>query len=517
MVPNADDRRGSVGLLLAILRGGAAGGGRVSEDSPPKGGGDIFDLAAAGLVVAGLWSAGRSISSFRDARTQRNGRIEAARLFESGRALENSGRTREAVAAYSSSLAKDPQNGDSANALAWIFATNATEQSHLDHSLILVNRALTGRPDGPTRAAYLDTRGEVYLRKRDYIRAIADFESCLALLDRPTDHPGPSALFRLGVAYVGLNQKYKAQDALRLAVQIDPRNVDARVYLARLAREFSDFDESVRHLTVACEVFQQNRTNAAGNDLLESMMLNELGYTYRLAGRDPEAAAVFRAAVAACDRNPYPYAGLGLIAGNSNDLQAMQRHLNTAIGKAKAAGDGLFSHSLLEEALRSNHPELILELLHSAGEITSEIYRRQRAAVGRRVQSPAFTTVNLSMDGGFFSMGDSYSVSGGQIGAMGKGAVNHGPMQQLVLPQGTDIRQLALELAKLKGELVTRASTAEEYHSVAEIESATRSLDLSDESGVVSHLRKAGKWAVETAAKIGVPVAEAALRSAMGL
>lgn len=489
----------------------------MSDDSSGESGSDIFDVAAAGLVVAGLWTVGRSISSFGDARSERKRRAEAARLVEVARSSNKSGRTKEAVAAYSSALANDPQNGEAANALAWIFAANATEESHLAHAMVLVNQALQCPADDPTRANYLDTRGEVHLRRQDYIRAIADFESCLALLKRPDDHPGPSTLFRLGLAYVGLNQLHKARDILRIAVQLDPKNVDALVQLAHLSREFSDYEAAIQELTEAYSCFHHHRPENDATDYLESSLLNDLGYTHLLAGREEKAEVIFRAALATCDRNPYPYASLALIAGSSGDIDTMRHYLHAAIGKAGAIGDATFVSSLLLQARGSAHPDVILEALLTAGKLSPEMYRQQRIAFERQTVVQPHTTVNVRTEGGPLSMGDLYSISGGQQGAVGKDATNYGSMQQVSLPPGTDVGRLILELTRLKGELLKQASSSAELHAVAEIESAKKSLEVADEPAVLGHLQKAGRWALDIAAKIGVPVAEAALRSAMGV
>jgi hypothetical protein len=57
--------------------------------------------------------------------------------------------------------------------------------------------------------------------------------------------------------------------------------------------------------------------------------------------------------------------------------------------------------------------------------------------------------------------------------------------------------------------------TEEPYCDIQEVESARVAAERDDRASVLAHLGKAGKWVLDVATKVGAPVAEAALRSAL--
>lgn len=84
--------------------------------------------------------------------------------------------------------------------------------------------------------------------------------------------------------------------------------------------------------------------------------------------------------------------------------------------------------------------------------------------------------------------------------------------------EGIDIIRLATDLAKLKYELINIKEEGNFKHidTIAEIEKA-EILAKSEGNGtkVLNHLKKAGKWAFDTATKIGVSVAAEAIKRGM--
>jgi hypothetical protein len=108
------------------------------------------------------------------------------------------------------------------------------------------------------------------------------------------------------------------------------------------------------------------------------------------------------------------------------------------------------------------------------------------------------------------------SYTGNQVGAMGPGATaNNVTMIQF----GTQIDQkrLADELKILRVALKAEASTSDHDEAIGAIASAEKATEKGDGAGASAQLKAAGKWALEVAEKIGVGVAVAALKTALGL
>jgi hypothetical protein len=117
------------------------------------------------------------------------------------------------------------------------------------------------------------------------------------------------------------------------------------------------------------------------------------------------------------------------------------------------------------------------------------------------------------------TQGDSYNVSGQ--------AVNVGPQgtattvsQHQVRTSGLgsiDLAALARELGELRSTLRKDATTAEQDASVGAVAEAEQAAAKGDEQSTLQALKRAGSWALDRAGAVGVVVAAAALRKALGL
>ena len=114
-------------------------------------------------------------------------------------------------------------------------------------------------------------------------------------------------------------------------------------------------------------------------------------------------------------------------------------------------------------------------------------------------------------------MGDHYSAQ--QAGAMGPHArADRNTFQQVSgSGLGIDYKQLARELMKLRDAMAKEASDPIHTKAIESVEAAQQSAALGDSQGVTSSLKKAGTWSIDVATKIGVGLATAAIKSAMGL
>jgi hypothetical protein len=90
-------------------------------------------------------------------------------------------------------------------------------------------------------------------------------------------------------------------------------------------------------------------------------------------------------------------------------------------------------------------------------------------------------------------------------------------LKQEVKSDPSDLVALARELAQLRSAMKNDASTADHDVAIGEIAGAEKAAAQGDEEGARAHLKSAGKWALDTSQKIGVGVAVAAIKSALGL
>ncbi len=109
---------------------------------------------------------------------------------------------------------------------------------------------------------------------------------------------------------------------------------------------------------------------------------------------------------------------------------------------------------------------------------------------------------------------DRYEVH--QAGAVGPGARADRTVFRNISP-GNNLLRLAPDLAKLREAMVSNSSSPAHYVAVGEVAAAEQAANAGDEPSALEHLKKAGKWALDVATKIGSEVAAAALRTSLGL
>jgi len=111
-------------------------------------------------------------------------------------------------------------------------------------------------------------------------------------------------------------------------------------------------------------------------------------------------------------------------------------------------------------------------------------------------------------------MRDQYN-NPGQSGAMGPNArVHDNTFTQNQLQ--VDLTKLAPELTQLHQAMKTEADTPDQYRALAEVADAEKAAKAGEGHKVAGYLRAAGQWALDTAVKIGSPVAVEALKKAIG-
>jgi hypothetical protein len=115
-------------------------------------------------------------------------------------------------------------------------------------------------------------------------------------------------------------------------------------------------------------------------------------------------------------------------------------------------------------------------------------------------------------------MGDKYIA--GQVGAQGPGAHAHDMKFNQIWSKasgGIDLSELAMELTELGLKLKEEATEPEHEFLIGAIASAERFAREKNGPKALEYLSKAGKWTLDIATQIGVPVATEALKKALGL
>ena len=80
------------------------------------------------------------------------------------------------------------------------------------------------------------------------------------------------------------------------------------------------------------------------------------------------------------------------------------------------------------------------------------------------------------------------------------------------------LKQLADELQQLRSAMAAqRDDSPEKDMAIGAVAGAQAAASRGDRDGTMAFLKQAGKWALETATAIGTPIAEAMIKSSMGL
>jgi hypothetical protein len=128
--------------------------------------------------------------------------------------------------------------------------------------------------------------------------------------------------------------------------------------------------------------------------------------------------------------------------------------------------------------------------------------------------------VNQFIEGGYHVSSDQFNISNvsGQIGAIGTNNNVSGASFAQSLAEAAsqiDVAALSAELALLRAELKKLATEVEHEFSVANVAAAESAAKKGDAEGSLKYLKAAGKWALDTATKIGTQVAVKAIESAI--
>jgi hypothetical protein len=113
---------------------------------------------------------------------------------------------------------------------------------------------------------------------------------------------------------------------------------------------------------------------------------------------------------------------------------------------------------------------------------------------------------------------DTYSA--GQVGAMGPYSHAHNMTFQQIWSQNQatfDLQKLSEELRQLRNAMRPEATASDQDAALGSVALAEQAASLGDGPSVLKNLQDAGKWALSVAEKIGVGLATAAVKTALGM
>jgi hypothetical protein len=113
---------------------------------------------------------------------------------------------------------------------------------------------------------------------------------------------------------------------------------------------------------------------------------------------------------------------------------------------------------------------------------------------------------------------DTYNV--GQAGAVGPNAhAQNITFTQIgnQIEELVDLSELADELSRLRQAMKKEAVEAEHDIAVSEVAKAEQAAKAENTPKVAEHLKAAGKWALDIAVKLSIPVAIEALKKSLGM
>ena len=139
-----------------------------------------------------------------------------------GMLMQDAGRNEEAARLNRRILELDPNNVIAINNLAWMLCDKPSPSTEAtNEALTLANRGLSLAPD---YMDLLDTRGVVYYKGGDMVRAEADLVKCLSLFPAGSAQSA-APQFHLSRVYAATNRRTQAVEHLKIALNLNRKNI----------------------------------------------------------------------------------------------------------------------------------------------------------------------------------------------------------------------------------------------------------------------------------------------------
>ena len=113
---------------------------------------------------------------------------------------------------YRKAIEVAPRNGDLYNNLSWVYLSQGKKLKKAEN---LILRAMELTPEH--KGYYLDTLGAIYLKQHRYREAIGVMEKAVSLFDETQSNLLSQVYRHLGLAYEGIGERSKAEEAFKKA------------------------------------------------------------------------------------------------------------------------------------------------------------------------------------------------------------------------------------------------------------------------------------------------------------
>jgi uncharacterized protein YjbI with pentapeptide repeats len=145
--------------------------------------------------------------------------------------------------------------------------------------------------------------------------------------------------------------------------------------------------------------------------------------------------------------------------------------------------------------------------------------KQLNSVVDKLILKPSFAYYNQeNTTVGDVKMGDTFNTN--QAGAVGPNAHAHDMTFNQIggqIEQSMDLSKLAAELVRLREAMSQEAKEPDHYVALGEVAKAEQAAKAKDSSKVAESLKAAGKWALDTATKIGTSLATEAIKKSIGM
>lgn len=119
---------------------------------------------------------------------------------------------------YRKAIEMKPRDGDLYNNLCWVYLSQGKKLKEAEG---LIKKAMELTPEH--RGYYLDTLGVIHLKENRYQEAIGALEAAIPFFDETQADLLSQVYHHLGLAYEGLGQRSKAEEAFEKARQLIER------------------------------------------------------------------------------------------------------------------------------------------------------------------------------------------------------------------------------------------------------------------------------------------------------
>jgi tetratricopeptide (TPR) repeat protein len=372
-------------------------------------------------------------------------------------------------------------------------------------------------------------RGDLCMKERRWHEAVTAFQKVInsynvgvstASYFGISDIAPPCwAFYKLGLAFEQVPDLPRATEALEQAIAGDPENMLARIALARVVVERSDYNRALDELWKAYNFIQEHRDKHVKleADKQACEILAYLGSLLICMGKLTEAETALERAISLNPENPRALANYAIIADAQGNEFDLRKYLGAALERVRRGVDDDLVNGLMHDAPNTKFGIIILQMLSKHHHITDDTFIRQSKEWQRRrdeLHKQADAYYIDTAGGHVMPRGHNYDNNNSFIVNQGDECVGQ-QVNYTTSKLNVDLDKLVTELERVKSRMCSEATNPEHFHAIGEVESARRDAQNANQKGLSRHLKAAGQWALQIASTVGASMAETAIRAAL--